>query len=601
MNESFHFLRPLWLLALPAFWLLVWWYRRARASGGAWARVCDAALLPFVVQAHGGGRTRVGGPLLAAAGTLAVVALAGPTWEREPVPVFRGESALVIALDLSASMNAEDVAPSRLARARFKIADLLALRQTGQTGLVVFAAQSFVVTPLTDDTDTLLAHLQGLDTSIMPRQGSEPAAALAQAARLLEQAGAVQGHVLLITDGAEPAALERARDALTGAGFGLSVLGIGSEEGAPIPDSRGGFARHADGSMIMSRLASDALAGLAAAGGGLYLEPTSDTSDMARLQRRLDQAVDGHAERLDALAASQWREFGPWLLLALLPLAALGFRRGLIVGLACAVLPLGTPEVRADWFRTPDQAGAEAFAAGDYERAGTRFADPAWRGSAAYRAGDYERALADFAEGEDAAAHYNRGNALARLGRYEEAISAYDSALELAPDLADAAHNRELVEKLLQSDQPPPPQQGEQADQQDGDEQDADDAEPQQSQGGGGGQSSSGGEQELSDGNAMGGDEQDGGEQAESEQQGAAPSGEEEQAAAREADEGEEPQPASAAQLAEGETESEAERAQATEQWLRQIPDDPAGLLRRKFQYQYKKRYGDAPYEGNRW
>ncbi|MEQ8661991.1 MAG: VWA domain-containing protein, partial [Gammaproteobacteria bacterium] len=241
--EAFHFLRPAWLLALPAFWLACWWHLRARGRGGAWSRVVDPALLPFMVDAAAGaaGRARNGGLLLA--GTLAVLALAGPTWERTPVPVFRKDAALVVALDLSASMNAEDINPSRLVRARYKVADLLRLRHDGQTGLVVFAAQSFVVTPLTDDTATLLAQLQGLDTSIMPRQGSAPESALAQAAELLVQAGMTVGHVLLVTDGADPASLARAGAVADEKGLAVSVLGVGTAQGAPVPDASGGFIR----------------------------------------------------------------------------------------------------------------------------------------------------------------------------------------------------------------------------------------------------------------------------------------------------------------------------------------------------------------------
>ncbi len=603
MNDAFHFLRPAWLLAIPLFWLLAFWHHRARQRGGVWTRVIDAALAPFVLNESGRGGITGTGAVLALAGSVALLALAGPTWERVPVPVFRTESALVIALDLSASMNAEDVEPSRLALAKFKINDLLKLRRGGQTALLVYAAQSFVVTPLTDDTTTLLGHLQGLDTSIMPSQGSEPAAALEQAAQLLKQASVIGGHVLLVTDGADGEPFERAQAALAKRDYSVSILGIGTLSGAPIPDSSGGFAHRADGEIIMSALADRELKALAAAGGGLYLDLSVDDSEVRRLQTFLEARQDDQAQQLDDLASSQWREFGPWLLLALLPLAACGFRRGLIVGLALAVTLPAPQTVQAGWFQTDDQAAAQAFESGDFDAAAERFTVPEWRAAARYRDGDYEDAVAGFADRDDALAHYNRGNALARLGRFDEAIAAYDSALERAPEHADAEHNKALLEKLLSEQQPPPPSDQGQSDQED--QGDKDKKQDQQQSGEdqqGGGQTGDEADQEMSDANSMGGSERDDGEQAENESQGGDAENEQQRETGEEQEQAEaDTDQASAEQTTTAMSESDAEREQATEQWLRQIPDDPGGLLRRKFQYQYKQRYGNKPYEGNRW
>lgn len=600
MTEAFHFLRPEWLLLVPAFFALIWWHQRTLNRGGVWNRLIDSALLPFVVNesAQRGLRTR--GGLLALATSLALLALAGPTWERVPVPVFRSESALVIVLDLSASMNAADVLPSRLALAKFKIADLLKLRKSGQTALVVFAAQSFVVTPLTDDTTTLLGQLQGLDTSIMPSQGSEPASALEQAAALLVQAGIVSGHVLLITDGADADALARAHVVLGDRNYSLSVLGVGTAEGAPIPDRSGGFAKRPDGEIILSTLMTAQLAELARMGDGLYLDLAPDDAEVRRLEIFLERQLDNRAQELDDLAASQWREFGPWLLLALLPLAACGFRRGVIVGLSLCILPMTSEPALAAWWQTDDQAAAAAFQRGEYDRAANQFATPGWRGAARYRAGDYADAVSQFATSDDALAHYNRANALARLGRYEEAIAGYAKALEHTPGDADASYNKKLLEDLLRQQQPPPPEQG-QADKKKPDDkkQAADD----QSEGqDGGGQEGQEGDQEISGANAAGGSEQQSGEEANMESQSqAGASGEQTEDEDPTDEQSGEDKTIAKQQSAEALSESDAERAQATEQWLRQIPDDPSGLLRRKFQYQYKQRYGNQPYEGNRW
>lgn len=604
MSPEFHFLRPLWLIALLPFWLLAWRYLAGSARAGLWARVCDPALLPFVLEqtAPRGRRRELW--LLGGAGSLALVALAGPVWEHLPVPVFRSDSALVIALDLSNSMNAADLSPSRLARAHFEIADLLRLRRDGQTALVVYAAQSFVVTPLTDDAATLVAQLAALETSIMPSQGSAPETALERAGELLRQAGLGSGHVLLLTDGAEPDSLSRARALAADAPFQTSVLGLGTPQGAPIPDATGGFIKDRAGDMVMSRLDPAALAELAASGRGLYLEARADDSDVQRYLDFLDSAQARDAARLSNLRATQWREVGPWLLLPLLPLAAVAFRRGLLA-LLCAALLAPAPPAMAGWWSTPDQAGQRAWQDGDYAAAARYFANRDWRGAARYKHGDYSHALADFAATDNAAAHYNRGNALARLGRYEEALAAYDEALARAPGDADAAHNKALIEKLLAERSPPPPTNSGQ----DGkDEQPRDQAEAQP-----GAQPSddqmSGGQDEqkertdLSAGNAGGGS---GGEEM---QRSDTPPGERQAGAARRTPEraaGAEDEPTEqsagkSAEQAARDAAADAEAMQATEQWLRQIPDDPAALLRRKFQYQYKQMYGNRQNSGERW
>ena len=179
---DFHFIRPFWLLALlPTLGLWIW-LRRRKLSQGVWHTVCDAELLPYLLQdshaKQSQGRLALGACLT----FLAIVALAGPTWQRIPMPVFRNASAWVIVLDLSASMDAEDIKPNRLTLARYKIADILKQRKDGQTALIVYAGDAFTVTPLTDDTETIANQLSALNTDIMPEAGSNSAQALAKAA-----------------------------------------------------------------------------------------------------------------------------------------------------------------------------------------------------------------------------------------------------------------------------------------------------------------------------------------------------------------------------------------------------------------------------------
>src|SRR5690606_10759839 len=198
---EFHFLRPWWLAAIPIGLALLWWLLGVRATGGGWRQVVDRSLQPYVLAETTvlGGR-RCQAVAATAALVIAALALAGPTWERLPVPAFRSDDALVVALDLSRSMDAADVQPSRLARAKLKLLSLLERRGGGQTALVVFSAHAFTVTPLTTDTRTISSLVGALSSDIMPSRGSRVAVGIDKAAALLRQGGAPRGEILLITD-----------------------------------------------------------------------------------------------------------------------------------------------------------------------------------------------------------------------------------------------------------------------------------------------------------------------------------------------------------------------------------------------------------------
>jgi Ca-activated chloride channel family protein len=253
MPADLHFLRPEWLLALPAVFLVVVLLARRRLGAGSWQNVVSPALAPHVLSGSPSRRAEYRWWLLALGAALAVLALAGPAWQRIEQPVFRSDQALVVALDLSRSMDAQDISPSRLLRARLKILDILERRKSGQTALVVYSANAFTVTPLTNDTDTIAALVNSLSTDIMPSQGSYPIAAIMKGRELLENAGAAFGEILLITDGGTSPAAERVARELQEMGYTLSVLAVGTRDGAPIPQLNGGFVTDRSGQIAELR------------------------------------------------------------------------------------------------------------------------------------------------------------------------------------------------------------------------------------------------------------------------------------------------------------------------------------------------------------
>jgi len=431
-------LRPFWLLALLPLGWLWWWLGRQRSGTGRWDALVDAALRRHVLAADPRPRGRLPMVLLGLGWTVLVVALAGPTWQRESRPVFRIEQAHVIVVDLSSSMDRADVAPTRLGRARFEVLDLLDALREGSTALIVYGAEPFLVAPLTRDAGTIAVQVPALASDLLPVAGPRRTdLALDMAGAVLAQAGAAGGEVVLITDGlSDPAQARQAAARLRAAGHRLSILAIAADAGddALAP------------ALVELRLLTEI-------GDGRFVIARPDDADLSRLL----PAQSGGSPRAVSDAETRgeaWRDEGPWILLALLPIAAAAFRRGWL-GLVPLVICL-TPPVPAlalDWsslWLRPDQRALKALQAGDAAGAGARFEDPLWRAAALYRAGDYEQAFTQLIGQTGADAHYNRGTILARLQRFEEAIAEYDAALLLDPDHADARHNRDLLRALLQ-------------------------------------------------------------------------------------------------------------------------------------------------------
>ena len=583
MPADFHWIRPEWLYAIPLLLVLAVLLARGKLGSGNWRAVIDPALMPYVLSRDPGRGSDYRWWLMGLCGVIAIVALAGPAWQRVEQPVFRAEQAMVVALDLSRSMDAQDVAPSRLQRAKLKILNLLERRESGQTALVVYSANAFTVTPLTTDVDTIAALVNSLGTDIMPSRGSYPEVAIAKGVQLLDQAKVGVGEVLLVTDGGSSPAAENAARELKAVGYTLSVLGVGTLEGAPIPRVTGGFVTDNRGQIAVPKLEERSLRDLANAGGGRYSRLSADDRDLDNL---LSGEVAGAATAMgdDSLATDSWREEGPWLLLLLLPLAALAFRRGWVLIAVFFIVPLPQPAYAASWtdlWLNKDQQAQKELEAGNASDAAALFENPDWQAVADYKAGDFRGSAKIFAERDDARNLYNLGNAMAQQGEFDSAIDTYEQVLEMDPQNEDAAYNLEVVKKAKEQQEQEQQSQGDdqQSTENPGGEGEQSESDEQSDQQGEEGESQNDSEAQQSDSSDRGDEEM-------SEEDMRALQ-EELQRAAEEAEPGEQPQQMSEAELAEMRQQQEQE--QAMEQWLRRIPDDPGGLLRRKFRYQYQR------------
>lgn len=565
-----YWFRPWWLLLLPLLGWLLWqlWHRQKRA--GRWQMILPPAFHGVLLSGGSGRGSKLPWVALGVAWLLTVLALLGPSWERVEQQSQKPADPLVAIVELTPEMLATDVQPNRLEQARRKLLDLLQVRSDAQTAIVVYAGSAHTLVPLSDDLSTSRNLLDALKPSLMPQAGHRADLAVIKALNLLEQAALGDGRILLI--GSSLSELERQgiRQALNGKSTQFLMIGIGTAEGTPITQEDGSFLKDEQGAILVPHLDEPGLKAFVNDLDGRYRHARLSDADLRGLglldgPRNLRN--DGQTLRLDA-----WADQGYWLLLPLLLLAACAGRRGWLLCLPL-LLALPQPSHAFDfqdlWLR-PDQRGLHLLKQKRPAEAAQHFENHQWQGVAFYEAGDYSAAAQRFAEGNDANAHYNRGNALAKSGELEAALDAYEQALERQPDLRPALTNKALVENLLKQKANPP-----------ANEQDKTANEQSQTA-----------EQEPPPGAAT-------------QQQGPGEPNNTEQQASAAAEQSTETPPKPGANEVPGSElgdeqhttppmrpasdSIEGEQQQALEQWLRQIPDNPGELLRRKFWYEQQQ------------
>ncbi|UUE97324.1 VWA domain-containing protein [Xanthomonas hortorum pv. pelargonii] len=605
--QSLHLLRPtlLWALLAIVPAALLWHLRRRDAE--VWRHSVDAHLLPKLLVS-GGQRGWLGFVLAALTYALAVVAMTGPSWRQVERPVYHSSMPLVVALDLSSSINANDLPPSRLLQARAKLATLLRKRAGGEVALLVYAGETFTVAPLTEDTANVALFLDALSPSVMPVDGKRADAAIDAATQLLVQAGFKQGDILLVSDSADRGAGSSARLAHS-RGFSVSALGVGSERGAAYRTSTGEIAQ--------AKLDEASLRDLAGQGGGRYARIAADDSDLRALGV-LDPTQQPLAdEATESNGGKTWLDEGYWLLLPVMLLALLAFRRRAVVAVLAlvGVLPLAQPAHAAEstlWQRA-DQVQQQRLDAG----------------VRAYRKGDFAAAQKAFEGVPTDEGLYNLGNALARQGQYDEAIAAYDRALKQHPDQQDAIANRAAVDaarkrqqqnnkdgkgqdgksqskEQKQSGQNKPGQNQSGQNKQDNQNAGQDGQGKQDAQGKQDGKDQPSPAQTPQDGKSQDQQSKNGqGEQskrdappqsadAQAQQQADAAQRQKMQQAMAQAGDKSADANGKHEAAAVSETPEQREQRQAVDAWLRRVPDDPGSLLRTKFTLEHERRQRDG-------
>lgn len=625
--SQFHLLRPYWLIALiPAFILFIFLLKRRLASA-RWRGIIDESLMPHVLDQMPSEQSRWPLWFVLLAWLITIIALAGPAWEKLPQPVQKKDDSLVIVLDMSLSMAAQDITPDRATRAKQKVIDILNQRNEGLTAMVVYAGDAYTVTPLTDDADTIINLVPALSPFIMPAMGSRPDKALQLANKLVIDSGLNSANFLLITDGIQQKDIKRIKKSLGPNIKRLSVLTVGTEEGAPIAMQGQGFKRDSQGNIVLPKLDLDLIKQLSSELNVPWHQMSFDDKDWQYLLAdnpltSANKNPQGSNTSNQALERQfdLWADQGYWLIAFVIVIAAFAFRRGWLLTLVFLIgfQPENSFASSLDdaWqtaWQTKDQQGQQIFNK-DPATAAELFKDPDWKASSYYRAGDYEQAAEYFNVDEKApapeqsTAYYNRGNALAKAGALEEAKNAFEKALELDESNLDAAFNKQLVEELIQQQEE---QEQQNSDDQNSDDQSSDDSNENNSEN----KDSDKNDSDKNDSDNQDSDNQDSNqqsdnqdsEQQDSEQQDSdnqdsqnkdqskendaeEKDSEEKNPDQQESEQQESQQDAQSSQTEEANDDLSREERQALEQWLNRIPDDPGGLLKRKFKYQYQQR-----------
>ena len=577
---NFHFIRPHWLMAFIPLILILFLLRLQDRRTNAWEEVIDPSLLPYLLQKTDLEKANFL-TWLFFFWALIVVALAGPAWQKIPQPVQEKDDALIIVLDLTKSMLAEDVKPNRLTRAKRKIIDILRARDEGETALVVYSGSAFAVSPLSDDSKTISGMIPSLNPEIMPSPGSSLKKAIDKSVQLFRDAGKLSGKILVVTDEIKDTAAAQKAARESNSSYPISILSVGTSEGAAIPvvvnGAVNGYIRDQSGELVIAKVNENLLKDFAQLAGGLHSRLTSNDDDIERLLSLNDSDENSNYVEAEAREFDAWHEEGPLLVLVLIPFAALAFRRGLILFIPLFMIsPFNEVEASIwdDLWKTPNQQAMEALEQGDSARASQLFEDENWKGIANYRNGEFTSAANNFRMNETSLGKYNLGNALAKSGDFKGAVSAYEESLEINPDNKDARYNKKIIEQLIENQSEP--EKNNSGNEKKDQEQSQQDNSNHSSEG----EEKSNNQQEYEENPPEVKSNQSENDKAIDEE--------------KSSNEGEDSEQTETEEIKQEEnsrsTALAREEEQALEQWLRRVPDDPGGLLRNKFKLQFEER-----------
>lgn len=339
---EFHFIRPLWLAAILMVIVAIYLLKKYRVSQSGWQQLLPKHLSALLIDDKKQGSS-LSLTLPFIIGTLVIIALAGPTWKKLPQPVYQVAKGSVIIMDMSYSMYATDLKPNRVTRARYKAIDLLTYIDEGDIGLVAYAADAFTISPLTEDVNNIRLLLPSLSPDLMPEAGSNPLSAFVLAAEMLKNSGHLEGDIYWFTDGIDADDSADIYQWSDDNPYRINVMAVGTVAGAPIKLSNEQLMKDDDGAIIIPKLSPARLAAVTQRASGNFVMLKNDDSDIEQLSNHLlNSKVNKKSSNENS--GDQWQEFGPYLLLVILPLVLGYFRRGVLLALVPICFFISSPQ-----------------------------------------------------------------------------------------------------------------------------------------------------------------------------------------------------------------------------------------------------------------
>lgn len=424
--QDFHFLRPYWLLALVIPVLLFGMIMGKTYVQSAWSKVCDKNLLDFLLVKGSGQKGNYLKYSMPFSALFLVIALAGPTWMKKDNPALSMDNPVMILLNMSGEMWNKDVSPNRISRAKYVVKDLTSTLKNTESGLIVYSREPFVITPLTEDGAIIDNLLPALEMNIMPQDGDRLDRAVDLAVERMKNVGFSNGNIIVLTSNIGERfdkVLESAAKA-SHEGFDVNIINMNSVE-------------------------NDKLKMVANKGNGVYLRYNQSLSSLIDKINDITMKEIKQSQNMQTV----WTDSG-WYFLWFPLILLLGyFRRGLIFLFILGMFEAYSNTASANWFLNNNQQGLKNFEKQNYDVAADKFTDQRWKGAALYKKGDYAAAYESFSKKDDAVALYNQGNALAKMGKIDEAIKKYEEALQKKQRFPDAKFNLEYLKKQKQQQQ----------------------------------------------------------------------------------------------------------------------------------------------------
>ena len=614
---TFEFIRPYWLLGIVIVLAFNLW--RVQRNKYKNTNIIASHLSEHLVTLPE--TTKNNKLALSALLIIGFFALSGPSLRSVELPVYETQKAQVIAFDLSYSMYASDIKPSRLSQARYKAIDLLKQWNEGEKALIAYAGDAFTISPLTRDSNSIINHISNLSPRIMPVLGSRPDLALKKSISILKNAGYKKGHIVFITDGFDKDSLDKMKKMIANSDWMVSVLAVATPEGSPIKLPDGSLLKDTSDNIVVPKLEADLLYPITRINGGRYVTINAQGEDTLLLAKHYDT----HHQRKESQQKAESKQLiddGYWVSLLLLPLFLLLFRKGVFyIALLALTLPLSSPKVEASIWKNDQQNAYQSFQEGQYKEASKAFNNTEWKAAALFKNKQFKEAEAAYlaqnkAKPNDSETVYNLGNSQAMQQKYQEALDSFNEALKINPDFEQARINKKAVEDLLKQkkkeqeqknkDKDKDKQQNKDQQKQDGQKGDKKPSDTQQDDQTSDQQNSS--EQQNEQQDAKQGSSEQKENQSPSEEQDT--KNQDKQADKSESEQAKEEQAKQQAAKEQAKSEDENNESAASEipsdqqsnkeyeklpNWLKNMPDDPALLLRNKMQLEYQKRAANQP------